>query len=720
MPKRPLDDVEANHPPLAPRHKTDLVYHGDHRVDDWYWLRERDNPEVLKYLELENKYTDSSLAHLLPLREQLFSEFVNRVQETDCSAPIRWGKWDYYTRTIAGMEYSIHCRRPASLSDGIKINSSTGTISDEEIVLDENVEAATNDFFELRGYSISPDHSLLAFSTDTTGGERAKLQFRSLDSKASPVDTIDDTYDGITWCNDNATVLFVRADHAMRPYQVWRHTLGDLTDTLIYQENDERFGVGLQRTKTGKFIIIASESRTTSECHLFNADDTSMPAQVVSARIEGVEYSVDHYSYQPANELEGYEKLFIVTNYSGADNFALMECSLDATTAENWQLVIPNRADERLDAIDIFSNYLVLSERSKGLEQIRIMNLSDKSISTVQFPDQVYSTGLGANLDYESQAIRIYYTSLAVPMTDVDVDCQTLAPTTVKVQAVVDHDPSRYETQRLYAPAADGVMIPVSLVRPRNSPVGHPAPLVLYGYGAYEISIDPMFSATRLSLLERGFTYAVAHVRGGGEMGRGWYEDGKMSRKNNTFSDFIAVADFLCSKGFTTPSQLVARGGSAGGLLIGAVSNARPDLFAGLVAEVPFVDCLTTMLDESLPLTIPEWEEWGDPLHDPEAYATIGAYSPYDNVKTQAYPPMLITAGLNDPRVAYWEPAKWVAKLRVAASNSQNIYLRTELEAGHHGPSGRYEGWKEEAHTMAFILSCLEVNPSAKAEKRNE
>jgi len=703
-------------PPMAARKPTSIAHHGDIRTDDWFWLRERDNPEVLRYLEAENLYVKNSLLSLEPLREKLFNEFVHRVRETDCSAPTTWGDWNYYHRTFAGLEYPIHCRRPCADQNSLDIEKPIGETEGEEVVLDENVEAAAHDFFELRGFAISPNHQLLAFSSDTTGGERATMCFRGLGDTNDPPDRIENTYGEIAWCNDNRTVLFLRDDDAMRPYQVWRHTLNNLdkpADELIFQEDDERFGIGLHRTRSGRFVIISVESRATSEAYLFDADTVTNPLKKIASRCPGVEYFVDHWRGNEDSEQktpDPDERLFIVTNVGGATNFQLMECSLSATEMSDWKVVIPNRQDIRLDAIDPFADYLVLTERADGLEQIRVMDLADRSISQLDFTDPVYSVSLGANPQYETSSVRVHYTSLAVPTSDLDFDLKTLASTTVKTQEIFGHNSEQYETLRLYVPAADGVMIPISLVSRRNKPRDGKSALLLYGYGSYEISIDATFSATRLSLLERGFTYAIAHVRGGGELGRDWYEAGKMSRKRNTFSDFIAVADYLIAHGFTSSDRLVARGGSAGGLLMGAVANDRPDLFAGVVAEVPFVDCLNTMLDVTLPLTVPEWEEWGDPLHDAGAYATINSYSPYENVAVQHYPAMLVTAGINDPRVAYWEPAKWVAKLRAVAHDSKNIFLRTELGAGHHGPSGRYQSWKEEADTVAFIIWCVNMS----------
>jgi oligopeptidase B len=508
----------------------------------------------------------------------------------------------------------------------------------------------------------------------------------------------------------------------MRPWQVWRHTLGTAADddTLVFQEDDDRFYVSVGRTRTGRYLVITSASKVTSEVWLVpTADPTTAPV-LVEPREQGHEYHVEHHE-GPAGD-----RLYVLTNApraggAGAANFALVVTPTATPGREHWEEVLPARVDVRLDDVEAFTRHLVVSERGGGLERLRVLRLApDGHIADdhlVAMPDAVYSVWTGSNLEYDTDVLRYQYTSLVAPSSAYDFDVTTQQSTLVKRQPVPGYEPANYESRRLWATAPDGTEVPISIVwRPDarygadadGAEEGHgPGPLLLYGYGSYEVSIDPTFSVGRVSLLDRGVAFAIAHVRGGGEMGRAWYDDGKMLRKSNTFTDFVACAEHLVAEGWTSPEQLAIRGGSAGGLLMGAVTNLRPDLFRVVVAEVPFVDCLTTILDESLPLTVTEWEEWGDPLHDPAVYAYMKSYSPYDNVVPAAYPAMLVTGGLNDPRVQYWEPAKWVAKLRVVRTDDRLLLLKMEMGAGHSGPSGRYEAWRDEAFVLSFVLDQL-------------
>ncbi len=683
-----------------------LRHGGDERTDDWFWLRERDDPEVRDYLEAENAYTQAGLAHTEPVQHRVFADIKERVQETDASAVVRRGDWEYFTRTIEGREYAAHCRRPASDAPAPDPLVEPASAAGEMLVLDENALAAGEDYFVLRGFALSPAQRLLAYAVDVTGGELATLRVRDLDTGSDLPDEIDGVYYGLAWANDERTLFYVRTDDAIRPYQVWRHLLGEPTsaDVLVYQEDDERFGVGIGRMRTGRFIGVGSESKTTSEARLIDADDPTAPLRLVTPREQGLEYHVEHHV-----DAEHGDRLFVLTNADGAENFRLMVVGLEDTSRGAWAEVVPHRADVRLADVDAFADHLVLSERSAGLERLRVLRLGDGSERVLEMPDDVYSAWVGPNPEFESSTLRIGYTSLVVPTSDIDVDLADGARTVVKRQPVHGYDPSTLETHRLWATASDGTQIPISIVHRKDLHRDGSAALLLYGYGSYEVSIDPTFSASRVSLLERGVAFAIAHVRGGGELGRPWYEDGKLDHKRNTFTDFVACAEHLVAQGYTSPTRLVARGGSAGGLLMGAVANLRPDLFRAIVAEVPFVDCLTTMLDESLPLTITEWEEWGDPAHDPAIYDYIKSYAPYDNVAALDYPALLVTAGLNDPRVQYWEPAKWVAKLRETAIGDAPLFLKTELGAGHHGPSGRYESWKDEAFVLAFVLDQMGI-----------
>ena len=702
----------APSPPRAPARPTVLSMHGDDRVDPWFWLNQRDDPEVLAYLKEENAYTDAVLAPLEPLRDELFAEIVDRIQETDASAPVRRGPFEYFTRTIEGLQYDVHCRRPRS-ADGAPLPdpfAPPGTEAGEEVVLDENDLAGDDDYFAVGDLTVSPDHSRLAYTTDRTGGERYDLRFRDLTSGADLPDRVPDVYYGVAWANDDRTVLFVRPDDAMRPWQVWRHTVGTdaADDVLVFQEDDDRFYVGVGRTRTGRYLVITTGSKTTTECRLVAADDPTAPPRLVEPREQGLEYHVEHHVTTTS------DSLLVLTNADGAVNFKLARTPVATPGRAHWVDVVAHRDDVRLEDVDAFATHLALSERADGLERLRLVTLDDAGViasdRTVEMPEPVYSASLASNPEYETTLLRYRYTSLTSPPSVFDHDVVTGETSLVKRQPVLGYDPDRYESRRLWATAPDGTHVPISLVfRPDLRPADRPSPLLLYGYGSYEISIDPTFSSVRVSLLDRGVMFAIAHVRGGGELGRPWYDDGKLLHKTNTFTDFVACAEHLIAEGYTEPARLVARGGSAGGLLMGAVANLRPDLFRAIVAEVPFVDCLTTILDETLPLTITEWEEWGDPLHDPEVYAYMKAYSPYDNVTVQHYPALFVSGGLNDPRVQYWEPAKWVAKLRATKVGDDALVLKMEMGAGHSGPSGRYDDWRDEALVLAFVLDQLGI-----------
>ncbi|MCJ7672874.1 MAG: S9 family peptidase [Acidimicrobiia bacterium] len=702
-------------PPRAPRRPTVLRHvigetpdpRVDERTDDWYWLREREDPAVREYLEAENAFTQAGLSHTSQLQERVFAEIKARVQETDVSAPVRRRNWEYFTRTTEGHEYAVHCRRPTGATTLPDPAAAPGATAGKEIVLDENALAGDAEYFGLRGFALSPAQALVAYAVDFTGGELATLRFRDLATGLDLEDQIDGVYYGLAWANDERTIFYVRPDDAIRPHQVWRHALGSSAsdDVLVYQEDDERFAVGIARSRGGRFLVLGSESKLTSESRLVNADDPTAPPRLVAPREQGVQYHVE-----PHHDDEHGDRLFIVTNADGAENFKLMESGIDATSRAAWTEVVPHRRDVRLQDVDAFAGHLVLSERAEGLERLRVITIADGAERLLAMPDDVYSAWVGANPEFESTTLRYGYTSLVMPVSDVDEDLTTGERIVVKTQPVHGYDPGEFETHRLWASATDGTKVPISIVHRRDLARDGRAPCLLYGYGSYEISIDPVFSTSRVSLLERGAVFAIAHVRGGGELGRPWYDDGKLDHKQNTFTDFVACAEHLVAEGYTSPGGLVARGGSAGGLLMGAVANLRPDLFRAIVAEVPFVDCLTTMLDDSLPLTITEWEEWGDPVHDPAMYDYIRSYAPCENVTAQHYPGLLVTAGLNDPRVQYWEPAKWVAKLRETATGDAPLFLKTELGTGHHGPSGRYESWREEAFVLAFMLDQMGVS----------
>jgi oligopeptidase B len=699
------------------RRPVELEAHGDVRIDDWYWLRDRDDPAVIDHLTAENAYTEAATAGTADLVNTLFEEMVARIEETDLSVPARKGPWLYYHRTQEGSSYGIHCRAPAP-GPAADPGPSDGQLPGEVVLLDENLLAEGHEFIALGNLSVSPDHRWLAYSTDTSGGERYTMRFRDLETGTeSPEELVDTSY-GMAWANDNATVFVVRVDEAMRPYQLWRHRVGTdpAGDELVYEEPDERFYLGVGRTKDDRFILLGLDSKVSSEYRVLPADRPADAFRMVEPRRQGVEYSVDHDRGDPDG---GRPSRFLIVTNDGAEDFRLMEAPDDDPGRRSWSEVLPGRPGVRLDAVDPFADHLVIYERQDGETRMRVVDAATGVSTPVDRPETPSTVGGGANPEYDSTVLRYEYTSMVTPRSVIDLDLASGTSTLRKRQPVLgDFDPARYRTARRWAVADDGTRVPLSLVyRPdlagTSGPTGGRSPCLLYGYGSYETSIDPTFSSLRLSLLDRGFVFAIAHVRGGGEMGRRWYEDGKLLHKPNTFTDFVACARTLVDEGWTTPDRLVARGGSAGGLLMGAVANLAPELFRAIVAEVPFVDCLTTILDDSLPLTVLEWEEWGNPVEDPEVYRMMKSYSPYDNVRSVdghgtpvRYPDILATGGLSDPRVGFWEPAKWVAKLR-AANPENRVLLKTEMGAGHGGPSGRYDAWRDEAFVYAFILDAL-------------
>ena len=685
-------------PPLPERRPHALVTHGDERVDDWYWLREKENPEVLAHLEAENAYTEAALAHLEPLRRELFEEIKSRVQETDASAPYRDGEWWYYMRQVEGREYPIRCRKAYDAAGPQSPGAPEEIPGEEIVVLDENVEAGDREFFTVASTGVSPDGRLYAWAADTEGNEHYTVRFRELTTGEDLADRVTGTYYGLAWANDNRTVFYVTLDAAERPYRVWRHQLGTdpSEDVLVHEERDERFHVGISRLRSGAFIAIASHSKITTEVRLISTDDPSSEPVVVAPRREGVEYSVDH----------GGDFLWIVTN-DGAPDFRLVRAPVSDPSAANWEEILPQRPATRLVDAEVFASHLVIHERHEAARRIQVMDPSTGDLYPIEQPEAVSTAMRSINADFDSSLYRFTYTSLITPNSTFDYDVRSRTSTLVKRQPVLGgYDPADYRTERRWAMAEDGTRVPISLAWKDDTPLDGTAACLLYGYGSYESSIDPSFNTLRLPWLDRGGVFAIAHVRGGGEMGRAWYEHGKLEHKVNTFTDFIACAEALIEQKVTAPARLVARGGSAGGLLMGAVINLRPELFRAVVAQVPFVDCLTTILDESLPLSVIEWDEWGNP-NDPRLYEVMKAYSPYDNVAAQAYPRMLVTAGLNDPRVSYWEPAKWVAKLRTLKTDAEDILLKTQMGAGHMGPSGRYSYWEEEAFTLAFMLDAV-------------
>jgi oligopeptidase B len=685
-------------PPLAPRRPTTLTAHGDERVDEWYWLREKESPEVLEHLAAENAYAEAMTAHTAELQTTLFEEIRSHVVETDLSVPtLRRGYW-YFSRTVEGKPYAESCRLPAEPENLTPpVLDPVDRDAREQVLLDSNAEAEGHDYFALGGFDLRPDSSVAAWAADVTGGEVYTWRFRDLATGEDLEDVIEGAYYGSAWASDNRTFFYTRPDSAMRPYQVWRHVLGTASsaDVLVLQEDDEAFFVHIGRTKDDAMLLIELGSKVTSEAHYLRADDPAGEWQVIEPRRQDVEYEVDHRDGE----------FLILTNDGGAENFKLVSAPVGSPGAEHWTEVLPYDPAVRLRRIDVARDHIALQERAEGLTRIRMLQ-RDGTVHTIEQPEEAYTLGLGSTPDYDSPLIRYTYTSMVTPSSVYDYDVTSREALLRKRQPVPAYDDSLYVTSRTWAPAADGTLVPVTLVSRKDRALDG-GPCLLYGYGSYEASMDPAFSGARLSLLDRGFVYAIAHIRGGGEMGRQWYEQGKLAVKGNTFSDFTAAAEHLIAEGWTSAGRIVARGGSAGGLLMGAIVNARPDLYAGIIAQVPFVDCLTTILDPSLPLTVMEWEEWGNPVESPEIYAVMKSYAPFDNVSAQAYPRILATAGLNDPRVSYWEPAKWVQRLRERTTGSEPILLKTEMGAGHGGPSGRYDAWKEEAFAMAFALDCV-------------
>ncbi|MBV9660199.1 MAG: S9 family peptidase [Acidimicrobiales bacterium] len=691
-------------PPVAPRRPHELTAHDHTRRDDWYWLRDRDDPDVIAYLEAENRYADEVLAPARELEDRLYADILSRVRETDAGPPSRHGPWWYYSRTEEGLQYPVMCRRPdagrSMRAADVAAEARAGRPADEEVVLDENLLGAGRDYLAVGVFDVSPDQRLLAYAVDVDGSEEYTLRFRDLAAGADLPDVIERVYYGSACGASGESFFYVKPDDAMRPWQVWCHKLGagPADDRLVFQEDDEHFFVGLALSRSRSRIVIHSSSKTSSEAHWVDAADPDCRVEVIIRRQPGIEYDAEH---------DGQDWL-IRTNRPGPDGSPAANFALYRLVGGDWEEVVAHRRDVKLEGVDAFAGFVAVAERSArdGLERLRIIDGPDQHV--IEQPEPVYSLLAGQNPDWDQPTYRFGYTSLVTPPTSVDYRVATRARERVWTQLVGGgYDPSRYRTERIWAKAADGARVPVSILC-RNDQRDVSPPGVLYGYGAYEMSSDPTFSVSTINLVERGMVFAIAHVRGGGELGRAWYEAGRMANKPNTFGDFIAAAEELVSGGWVRPDGLVARGASAGGLLVGAVVNTRPDLFRAAVAEVPFVDVVTTMSDVTLPLTVTEWEEWGDPLHDPEAYRTMLAYSPYDNVRAAPCSPALfVTAGLYDPNVGFWEPAKWVAKLRAVGAGSPDrpVVLRTEMGAGHLGLSGRYDAWRDEARIQAFILT---------------
>jgi oligopeptidase B len=668
--------------------KTDTM-HGDVRVDNYFWLRDRANPEVIPYLEAENRYTDTVMAPTRQLQETLYQEMLGRIRQTDTNVPDRVGPYLYYSRTVEGQQYPIFARRRGRME------------APEEIILDQNQMAQGKRYFSLGAYSVSPDHRLLAFSVDTTGSERFTLMVKNLETGEIVNERVDSIGFGATWAADNRTLFYTKTDEANRPDRIFRHTLGTppSQDQMVFHEPDVLFRAGVYRTKDDAYLVISSGSFTTSEAWVLPADRPTGQFRVVSPRQKDLLYTVSHQN----------GRFVIRTNADGANNFKLVTAPDDDPSRARWTDLVPHRETVLLDGFDVFRDHLVLYERTNALRQIRIRDARGGGEHLIEFEEPVYTAAPGSNLEYNTSTLRFGYQSMVTPYSVYDYDMASRRRELRKQNEVLGgYNPSQYATERTWARAGDGTMVPVSLVYKKPFTRDGSRPMLLYAYGSYGSSTDPTFSTANLSLLNRGVVFAIAHIRGGQEMGRAWYDQGKMLNKRNTFTDFIAVAEHLVRERFTSSERLAIRGGSAGGLLMGVVVNMRPDLFRAVVADVPFVDVINTMADASIPLTAGEWEQWGNPVNEAE-YRYMLSYSPYDNVERKAYPAMLVTTGLNDPRVAYWEPAKWVARLRAMKTDDNVLILRTNMGAGHGGSSGRYDALRETAFRYAFVLHQLGV-----------
>ncbi len=711
------------HPPVADRRPTSTEIHGLTRTDDYEWLRDKESPEVTAYLEAENAYTQDRTAHLAALRQAIFDEIKARTRETDLSVPSRNRGFWYYGRSFEGKEYGASCRVPVVDPDDwtppqpeADTDPDRPALPGEQVLLDLNELAEGHDFFSLGGSSVSTDGRLLAYATDVVGDERYTIRVKDLETGGLLDDEITGAIGGATWERAGEAFYYTTVDEAWRADKIWRHRLGtaQAEDELVHHEQDGRFSVGVGRTRSDRFMVVVSGSKTTWEYRFLDADHPDAGWQLFAERREGLEYSLDHAV------IAGEDLFLVLHNHTGPD-FELSTAPVRPTPAEDWTPLIAHDPAVRLEDVDAFAGHLVVHQRSEGLTQLRILELGEGGVGDdylVEFDHEIYTIGSAGNPGFHQPVVRLGYTTMAVPASVYDYDVRSRELTLLRRTPVLGgYDPADYEEHRLWATADDGERIPISIVAkrgareaPPNSGQGggtRPVPTLLYGYGAYEASTDPYFSIARLALLDRGAAFAIAHVRGGGEMGRRWYDDGKLMHKQHTFSDFVACARHLVETGWTTADSLVAEGASAGGLLVGAVANQAPEQFAGIVAGVPFVDALTTMLDATLPLTITEYDEWGNPEVDPAVYAYLASYAPYDNVAAVDYPPILAETSLNDTRVLYVEPAKWIARLRATAVGRRDFLLRTEMAAGHGGVSGRYKSWHDRAFTLAWILDRM-------------
>ncbi|KAA1246139.1 S9 family peptidase [Aquimarina sp. RZ0] len=672
--------------PIADKKATHLEKHDDIRIDNYFWLNDKENPEVIDYLERENDYNDRMTSHTQDFQKRLFEEMKGRIKEEDASVPYKLNGYWYITRYEKGKDYPIYSRKKETLDAA------------EEILFDCNIEAEGHSYFKMTGLSVSPDNTLLAFGVDTVSRRKYTIRIKNLLTGDIYPETIETTSGGSTWAADSKTLFYTKKDQeTLRSNKIFRHTLGTVAseDIEVFNEEDDTFNTFVYKTKSKKYIVIGSGSTLTSEYRILRADNPTGEFKIFQPRIRGLEYGIAHYE----------NDFYVLTNADGAKNFKLVKVSEKTTFKENWEDLIPHRDDVLLEDIDIFKDYLVISERSNGLNKINIKRWDGSADYYLPFDNETYTAFVSTNPDFDTKILRYSYNALTTPNSVIDFNMETQEREVKKEQEVLGgvFNKDNYTSERVWATSEDGVMIPISLVYRKGMLKNSNNPVLQYAYGAYGSTIDPYFSTVRLSLLDRGFVYAIAHVRGGEYLGRPWYEDGKLFKKKNTFTDFIDCSKFLIAQGYTSNKHLYAMGGSAGGLLMGAIVNMAPELYNGVVAAVPFVDVVTTMLDDSIPLTTGEYDEWGNP-NEKEYYEYMKSYSPYDNVVAQKYPNMLVTTGLHDSQVQYWEPAKWVAKLRELKLDTNLLLLHTNMDAGHGGASGRFEALKEVAEEYAFLL----------------
>jgi oligopeptidase B len=678
-------------PPVAKIIPKTLENLGDSRTDNYFWMNDRENPEVIDYLNKENEYYHKMTAHTKDFQKELFEEMKGRIKEDDESVPYLYNGYYYITRFETGKDYPIYSRKKESLT------------AKEEIMFDCNEMAKGQSYFQLGGLSVSPDNKLAVFSFDTVGRRIYTIQVKSLETNEILEDKIEKVTGTAVWANDNKTIFYSSQDEVtLRSDKIFKHKLGTKSseDVLVYFEKDDTYNVEIAKSKSRKYLAIESGSTLTTEYRILNADNPDGKFEIFQKRIRGVEYSINHYK----------DSFYIMTNADKAENFKLMKTLETATSKENWKEVIAHREDVLLEDIEIFANYLVVEERSNGLNKIRIMPWSGEGEYYLPFESETYTAYTTTNVDFDTEILRYGYQSLATPSSVIDFNMRTKEKEIKKEQQVLGgkFDKNNYTEERVWATAKDGTKIPISMVYRKELKKDGKNPLLQYAYGSYGHSMDATFSSTRLTLLDRGFIYAIAHIRGGEDLGRQWYEDGKLLKKKNTFTDFIDCSKFLIEQKYTSPEHLYAEGGSAGGLLMGVVANMAPELYNGIIAQVAFVDVITTMLDDSIPLTTGEYDEWGNP-NKKKYYNYMLSYSPYDNVKKQNYPNMYVSTGLHDSQVQYWEPAKWVAKLRTMKTNDTVLYLDTNMEAGHGGASGRFEALKELAKEFSFLLDLEEI-----------